>query len=340
MSEADHRYARQIRFAPLGEAGQRLLRQSRVLLCGCGALGTAIAERLARSGVGALRIVDRDWVEWSNLQRQCLFTERDAAESIPKAVAAAAALQAINSEVDVDPRVEDISYRNLPALAEGCDLILDGTDNFETRFLLNDYAVSQDIAWVHGGCLGAAGQVLGIIPGKTACFRCLIPDPPPAGSVETCDTAGVLAPAVGVVANWQAALALKILSGHGSELDSQLVIIDTWNVESRKLALPRNPNCPCCGQRRFPFLNGTLSSDTNVLCGKNAVQIHLATPVARSTTWSARLREAGEVVENRFFTRLKTPSHTLTIFPDGRVVVEGTTVPATARSVVAQVLGM
>ncbi len=334
------RYSRQERFAPIGEAGQQRLAAARVLVCGCGALGSLIAERLARSGVGALRLVDRDWVELSNLQRQTLFTEEDARQARPKAVAAADALTQINGSLELEPIVEDVGFHNLAALAEGCDLILDGTDNFETRFLINDYCIQASVPWVHGGCLGASGQVMTIVPGVTACFRCLLPDLPPRDAIESCDTAGVLGPAVGLVACLQAAEALKLLSGNQPQICPGLMVLDTWNTEFRIVNLKPRSDCQTCGQRKFPFLSGEIRSEATVLCGKNAVQIQ--SPHGQVATLESlvdKLRLVGEVSHNPFFVRVQLPEYQLTIFRGGRTVVEGTVSVAEAKSLVARILG-
>lgn len=338
------RYRRAAQFAPLGVEGQAKLEGSRVLVCGCGALGTVVAERLARSGVGYLRIVDRDWVEKSNLQRQTLFTEEHARESAPKAIAAAGALAAINADITLEPIVQDITHLNIERLAAGIDLILDGTDNFETRMLINDYALSRGVPWVHGGCLGASGQVLSILPGVTACFRCLVPDLPPRDAMPTCDTAGVLGPAIGVVASWQAAEALKILSGNLDAVCRQLMTVDTWHTSCRLLSLDRLRDagtCPACGLNEYPFLNGERSVQTTVLCGKNAVQLSptAGSPQVDLMRLERQLRAMGTVTRNAFLLRLPYEQFVLTVFRDGRTIVEGTTEPSEARAIVARALG-
>ncbi|MEN6450393.1 MAG: ThiF family adenylyltransferase, partial [Thermoguttaceae bacterium] len=229
--DLDHdlaRYARQVRFAPLGEEGQRRLNAGRVLLCGCGALGTAIANIMVRAGVGLLRIVDRDFVELSNLQRQTLFDEADAKAGLPKAIAAAEKLRTINSAVSIEPIVADIEPANIERLCDGVDLILDGTDNFETRFLINDVAVKLGLPWVYGGCVGAEGQSMTILPGETGCLRCLMADCPQPGSTPTCQSAGILAPIVGVIASIEAMEAIKILSGHREAVSQSLTVVDLW----------------------------------------------------------------------------------------------------------------
>lgn len=334
------RYSRQERFAPLGVQGQQRLAQARVLIVGCGALGSVIAERLTRAGVGMLRVVDRDWVELSNLQRQTLFTEHDARESRPKAVAAADMLRQINSQITIEPHVEDVQFDNIERLADGCELIMDGTDNFEIRFLINDYCVKHDVPWVHGGCLGASGQVLTILPGETACFRCLVPELPPRESLQTCDTAGALGPAVGLVSCLQAAEALKLLSGNRQASCRKLMVLETWHTELRLIGLARQPHCAACGQRKFPFLDGEIRTESTIMCGKNAVQF--SSPQWSGETLDAiasKLKPLGAVEQNGFFVRLPLADYTLTIFRGGRTVIEGTTSEAEAKSVLARTLG-
>lgn len=324
----------------MGDAGQAKLGDSRVLLCGCGALGSLIAERLARAGVGSLRIVDRDWVELSNLQRQTLFTEEDAQRSNPKAVAAARVIGQINSDVQVEPVVEDLTHENIAELAAGCDLLLDGMDNFETRFLINDYCVQNQVPWVHGGCLGANGQVLTILPGQTACFRCLVPELPPREALDTCDTAGVLGPAIGIIASWQAAEALKVLSGNRDAVAPGMIVVDCWNTDCRIIKIPRNAACRACGLGEFPFLNGSIRTHATILCGKNAVQVESPTASGESLEQVAqKLEGLGPVNQNDYFLRLQLEDHTITIFKGGRAIVEGTTSEADAKSILARTLG-
>jgi adenylyltransferase/sulfurtransferase len=336
------RYLKQIRFAPIGAEGQIRIQQSKVLICGCGALGSMIAERLARAGVGNIRIVDRDWVELSNLQRQTLFTEQHALAATPKAVAAASVLDSINSSLHIEPIVDDLTCDNIQALAQGCDLILDGTDNFETRFLINDYCIQNGIPWIHAGCLGASGQVLSVLPGKSACFRCLVPEMPSPEVLQSCDSAGVLGPSVGLIACWQAAEALKLLSGHPETVCTQLIVIDTWDTDCRKVNLRPVPDCPSCGLRDFPFLEGRIRTQTVVLCGKNAVQIIRPDSGGSLNELVAifeRLRPLGEVQLTNYYVRLKLPDHQLTFFRGGRTVVEGTSNPAEAKTIIARTLG-
>ncbi len=342
IPDIPNRYLRQQRFAPLGSAGQDRLRQASVLVCGCGALGTVIAERLARAGVGRIRIVDRDWVELTNLQRQTLFLERHAQAATPKAVAAAEMLSQINSSIEIEPVVDDLTCDNISNLAEGCNLLMDGTDNFETRFVINDYCIKHDIPWVHAGCLGASGQVLTVLPGQTACFRCLVPELPPPEAMQTCDTAGVLGPAIGIIASWQAAEALKILSGNAPAINKRLLVLDSWDTDCRLVSLLPLVNCPTCSGRKFEVLEGSIRTESVVLCGKNAVQITPANPIQSLSdlhSLAEKWQTQGQVTANAFFIRLKLTNYQITIFRGGRAVVEGTTSPAEAKSLLARLVG-
>ncbi len=315
-----NRYLRQQRFEPIGQAGQESLAKSSVLICGCGALGSVIAERLARSGVGHLRIVDRDWVELSNLQRQTLFLERHAREAVPKSVAAVEMLTQINSQISLEALVEDVTCDNIASLAQGCDLLMDGTDNFETRLLINDYCVKNSIPWVHAGCLGASGQIMTILPGETACFRCLVPELPPPETMQTCDTAGVLGPAIGIIASWQAAEALKILSGNRSAICRQLIVIDSWDTDCRRINLSPTKSCKTCGLGQFEFLDGLVRTESLVLCGKNAVQVTIPSQAGSFTDLEAlaeKWRTLGDVNLNAFFVRLSLPTMQVTLFRVG-----------------------
>ncbi len=336
------RYARQMRFAPLGEPGQRQLMQSRVLLCGCGALGSTIANLLVRAGVGALRIVDRDVVELSNLPRQVLFDEADVEAGSPKAVAAAEKLCRINSQVAIEPVVADIVPANVEEFCGGVDVILDGTDNFETRFLINDVAVKRCLPWVYGGCVGAEGQVMAILPGETGCLRCLMPDCPPPGSTPTCDTAGIVGPIVGVIASLQAAEAIKILSGNRQAVSRKLTVIDLWSNTLRQIDVGRlreQTDCPTCRQGQYSWLAGRSSSQSAILCGRNAVQLsHPGQSIALAEL-AARLVGVGSVVQTSFLVRLKVDHYEITVFPDARAIVAGTNDVATARAVYARYVG-
>lgn len=335
------RYAKQTRFAPLGEAGQERLLASSVLSCGCGALGSVIAETLVRAGVGKLTIVDRDFLELSNLQRQTLYTEADVAERLPKAIAAANHLRAINSEIEIVPVVGNLDADTLPGLAGGHELILDGTDNFETRLLLNDYAVRESLPWVYGGVIGAEGRVMPIVPGETACLGCLMPEPPAPGETETCDSAGVLGPAVNVVASLQAMEAIKLLAGARDDLATGLTVVDLWAGRYRRLKVPRDPECRVCCQQQFDWLEGRRGSQAVVLCGRGAVQISppAGSPPIDLGAMRATLSPLGEVTSNAYLLRLAYEGHEITLFADGRAIIGGVEDESEARSVWAKCVG-
>lgn len=341
----DHedRYAKQTRFAPIGDAGQARLAASRVLLCGCGALGSVIANTLVRAGVGRLTIVDRDFVELSNLQRQVLFNEQDAEERLPKAIAAARRLATVNSTVEVEPQVADLTPDTLPRLAEGHDLLVDGTDNFETRLLVNDYAVREGVPWVYGGVIGAEGRVMPITPGRdgSACLACLIDEPPAPGETPTCNSAGVLGPAVGVVASLQALEAIKLLVGADDAVAHGLTVVDLWNGRWRRLTVPRDPACRACGKRRFDWLEGRRGSQAVVLCGRGAVQISppAGSPPVDLSSMRAKLAPLSEVTGNEYLLRVRYQGHDITLFADGRAILSGVEDEAEARTLWAKCLG-
>jgi len=337
------RYDRQARFAPLGEEGQRRLAAGRALVCGCGALGSVVAETLVRAGVGFVRIVDRDFLELNNLQRQVLYDEQDVADGLPKAIAATNKLRRINSEVQIASVVADVTYRNIAELASDMDVIVDGTDNFAVRFLLNDFAVKHGIPWVYGGCIGAEGQTMTILPGETACLACLMTEAPPPGTTPTCDTAGIIGPAVGVVASLESAEALKILSGRRQAVSRQLRIVDLWDNQMRQVDLSRlrdSSDCRVCVRGEYEWLSGKRGDATAVLCGRNSVQI---SPPPGATVsledLAARLAGVGHVQQNPFLLRLSIDAYMLTVFPDGRTIVGGTNDVATARTVHARYVG-
>ncbi|MHB8901370.1 MAG: ThiF family adenylyltransferase, partial [Thermoguttaceae bacterium] len=317
------RYVRQMRFAPFGEEGQRRLTESRVLVCGCGALGSVLASTLVRAGVGHVRIVDRDFVETTNLQRQVLFDEEDVSRQLPKAVAAAEKLRLANSQVEIEPIVADVDHTNLDRLAAGVDAIVDGTDNFQTRFLLNDYAVKHQVPWVYGGCLGAEGQTMAIVPGRTPCLRCLMPDCPAPGATPTCDTAGILAPIVGVIASTEAMEAIKILSGNLEAVAPGLAVIDLWTGQFRRIdlgSLREEADCPACRHGQFPWLDGKEAGQSAVLCGRNAVQLSHTGGWVDLDDLAGRLEGVGQVSRNAFLLRLRVDSYEITVFRDGRAI--------------------
>ncbi len=338
------RYVRQMRYPPLGEEGQRSLSESSALLCGCGALGSVLANTLARAGVGHLRIVDRDFLELNNLQRQVLYDEDDVAAGIPKAIAAEAKLKRINSQIKIEPIVADVDHTNIASLVDGVDMILDGTDNFETRFLLNDAAVKFDKPWVYGGCIGDDGQTMTIIPGETPCLHCLMQDgPPPPGTTPTCDSAGILAPIINVIASLQANEAIKILSGNGDKISRELQVFELWDNRIRQLnlgSLLESVDCPTCKQHQFEWLEGRRGSHTAVLCGRNAVQLSFPDRHAVSLeSLEQKLDGVGEVSRNRFLLRFKVDDYHITVFPDGRAIVGGTDEIAEAKTVYAKYIG-
>ncbi len=341
------RYARQMIHPAIGEEGQRALAAARVLLIGCGALGTHIADALVRAGVGFLRVVDRDFVELHNLQRQVLFDEGDSERGLPKALAAAGRLRRINSAVAIEPVVDDVNAGNIAALIGDIDLIIDGTDNFETRYLLNDAAVRAGKPWVYGGVLATYGMTMTIVPGDTPCLRCVFPDPPPPGSAPTCDTAGVLGPAVATIAAIEASEALKLLVGARDAINRALLAVDIWRLSFDRLEVPRKPTCPACGDgpRAYPFLDFAATSRTTTLCGRNAVQIAVTAsppPALALPELAERLRPAGAVRFNEHLLRFRPTdgAQELVIFPNSRAIVHGTDDPALARSLYARYIGI
>ena len=284
MSEKDDameaRYSRQVRFPHIGETGQRRLAKSRVTLIGCGALGSVIADVLVRAGVGFIRIVDRDFLELSNLQRQTLFCEADVDAGLPKAIAAANRLRQINSTIEIEPIVADVVSANIRDVVEGCDLILDGTDNFEIRFLINDVSIATGTPWIYGGCLGADGQMMVVLPEDTPCLHCLMMDGPPApGTTATCDSFGILSPIINVVASFEAMEAIKILSGNLEAVNRKLNVFEMWSNTMRQMdvsGLRSSVQCPACDEKDFKWLDGDRESQSVVLCGRNSVQLSLA----------------------------------------------------------------
>jgi adenylyltransferase/sulfurtransferase len=342
-SDPIDRYSRQVRFHGLREAGQRRLMAGRVTICGCGALGTVLANHLVRAGVGFVRVVDRDFIETHNLQRQILFDEQDVADNLPKAEAAARKLRAINSQVTIEPVVTDIDHTNIVDLVSDADLILDGTDNFETRYLINDAAVKLGKPWIFGGVIGSEGQTMTILPGKSPCLRCVIESSPPPGMTPTCETAGVLGPAVAVVASFEAVEAIKILSGAHDALNQDLIMVDLWDWSFRRLkvaGLREKVDCPCCKRREFVWLSGQEGSHTTTLCGRNAVQI--ATRRAQPLDFAemaGRLGPLADVRHNAYMLRFATEGHEFTVFPDGRAIIKGTNDIAKARTLYAQFVG-
>jgi adenylyltransferase/sulfurtransferase len=304
-----------------------------------------LADTLTRAGVGFLRIVDRDFVDLSNLQRQVLFDEQDVDEHMPKAIVAAARLKRINSQVTIEPHVADIDWRNVRGFAQDVDLILDGTDNFEIRFLINDVSLETGIPWVYAGCVGSHGQTMAIFPNESACLRCLIETPPDPGATETCDTAGVIAPAIHMITALQASTALKILSGHKDLVASQLTVVDVWDGTLRQMnlsTLRERSQCPACIQGRRDWLHGGHASQSTVLCGRNSVQISPAFPATVSLEdLAGKLEKSGAVTRNPFLVRLTLPDQSIeiTIFRDGRAIIQGTDDVSVARGLYARYVG-
>ena len=336
----DDRYSRQILFGGIGDEGQRRLRAARVLIVGCGALGSAHAETLARAGVGHLRLVDRDFVEPSNLQRQTMFTENDAEKRLPKAIAAANHLREINSEVDVEPHIIDVNHANIERLIEECDVVLDGTDNFSVRYLINDACVKHETNWIYGAAVGSYGVTMTIRPHETACLRCVFEEAPPAGSAPTCDTAGVIMPIINIVSAVQVAEAFKLLTGHSEDLHGSLMQFDVWRNEWRKIGPgARRADCPTCGLALYETLSNA-SEGAAVLCGRDAIQISPSQPTrVNFSSLAERLRRAGEVKFNEYLLRFKTGKFELTVFQDARSIIRGTDEIAVARSLYAKYIG-
>ena len=339
-SQSAERYSRQILFRGIGEDGQQKLAAGRVAIVGCGATGSALAGLLARAGIGTIRIIDRDYVEPSNLQRQSLFDESDAAESLPKAIAAARKIATFNSQILVEPKVEDLVPANIQVALEGMDLILDGTDNFETRYLINDYAVSRSLPWIYSAAVGSYGVTLNVLPGQTACLACIFPDSP-RGMVETCETSGILNSAVNMVASVAATEALKLIIGGSaaSHLRRTLLSFDLWTNEHAEISAAKSrPNCRACAERDFVHLAGE-GRPHITLCGRNSVQIHERQRPIDFGEMDRRLQPHGVVRHNDFVLKFWHEPYEMTLFPDGRAIIKGTTDTAVARSLYARYVG-
>lgn len=338
----NERYSRQILFDEIGAEGQKKLSNSRALIVGCGALGCSHAETLARAGVGFLRIVDRDFVEFSNLQRQTLFSETDAKEKLPKAIAAKNRLYQINSEIEVEAAVADVNFSNIENFIEDCDLILDGTDNFQTRYLINDACVKLKKTWIYGAAVSSYGATMTIIPNETACLRCIFEEMPGAGSSPTCDTAGVIQPIIATISAVQTTEALKILTQNFDKLHRSLMQFDVWQNDWRKIKLGKpNADCKTCGQRNFEFLETDAQEFSAVLCGRDAVQI---SPPNRSQidleNLADKLKNLGKVKQNEYLVRFISGEFELIVFSDARAIIRGTDDISTARSLYAKFIGI
>lgn len=339
------RYHRQTLLPQIGSAGQERLGASQVLLVGCGALGCNIAQHLVRAGVGHLRIVDRDLVEMTNLQRQVLYTQADTDNQTPKAIAAAGHLRDANPSVTVEPVVADVNSGNIAELAEsagfGAGVILDGTDNVKTRYLINDLAVREGVPWIYGACIGMEGRAMAVVPGKTACLRCVFPEMPSPGELATCDTVGVLGPAAAMVGSMQASMAIRFLV-HG-EAPAGMLALDAWDMRLRTISTPRQEDCICCGQHRYEVLDRPADVDAATMCGRDAVQVRAPRGTKVDLLALAdRLRAVGSAQAHAAFLRFRPAEAlaiTLSVFPDGRVIVNGTSDIAAARSLVARYVG-
>jgi len=344
MEQSLERYSRQILFQHIDEDRQKKLIDSTVLLIGCGALGTVSSSYLVRAGIGQLRIIDRDFIEENNLQRQILFDEDDILENVPKAIAAQKKLQRINPNIKVEGFVTDINYSNIEELTKDVDIIIDGTDNFETRFLVNDYCVKNSIPWVYGACIGSRGVVMNIIPSMTPCLRCVFETMPQIGSFPTCDTAGVIGPIAGIIASFQVTEAIKILTGNYDSVNKNLLEIDVWETNFRQIdisELKDTNNCPTCKLYNYEFLKAEAGIMTTLLCGKNAIQVmsrNIGNIDLRHL--EQRLVSIADVSCNDFMLKFKIKDHAFTVFPDGRAIITGTADTSIAKSLYSKYLGM
>jgi len=343
-AQQKNRYSRQILFAGIGEAGQQKLLDSSAVLVGCGAIGTAVANLLIRAGLGSLRIIDRDFVEPSNLQRQTLFEESDAQENLPKAVAAERRLRAINSGAKIEAVVADLTPQNARALLENFPVILDGTDNFETRLLINDAAVALNTPWIYAAAVASSAVTMTILPGETPCLACLVESNEPATEAaprmeETCDTAGIVNAAIHTVAAIESTEAIKLLIGQRQALHHRLISLDVWTNQNRSIRVARNANCRACAQKNFRYLEGAAQPHIT-LCGRDSVQIHeRARNLDLAALHQAVAKTATEVRGNNYLLRFRVNSYDLTVFPDGRAIIKGTRDPAVARTLYARYIG-
>ncbi len=333
------RYSRQTLFEGIGDAGQRKLGNSCVVIIGCGALGAIIATSLVRAGVGKVKIIDRDFIEYHNLQRQVLFDEDDIRDGLPKAIAAERHLRKVNSSVEIDGIVADVNYTNIERFISDADLVLDGLDNFETRFLINDACLKHGIPWIYGGAISSSGMTMSIIPGKTPCFRCFSVSPSSGGMLLTCDTAGVISPAPFIIGSLQSAEAMKILVGT-EKINRQLIVIDVWMGSFLSLEISPRSDCPAC-QGKYEFLEGKFGMRTTALCGQNAVQV--LNPEAKLLSLealAARLKSVvAQVSYNEFMLRFTADNHEMVVFPDGRAILRDTTDESLARGLYAKYIG-
>ena len=342
MDEKLKRYSRQIFFEGMGEAAQRKAMESCAVIMGCGALGTVAASSLARAGVGRVRIVDRDFIEENNLQRQILFDEEDIREGLPKAEAARRKLERVNSTIEIEGIVSDINYTNVEQFIDGADVVIDASDNFETRFLINDACVKHATPWIYGACIGSTGLTMTILPGRTPCLRCIFEMAPPPEMSPSCDTAGVLNTVVNIVASLQVTEALKLLSGQTEKLRGDLIYLDLWTDTFKRLheSESPNPDCPVCGSQVFEHLDGRHGSHTTSLCGRNSVQVTQRGQVPIDFAHlKSKLRKLGPVSYNKFMLKFDLDGHGYTVFPDGRAIIQGTNDEAAARNLYAKYIG-
>ena len=340
MSTLD-RYSRQTLFGPIGKNGQERLGDSSVAIIGCGALGTVLANNLCRAGIGRLVIADRDYIELNNLQRQILFDEEDIARRLPKAIAAAEKLHRVNSTTKIEALVEDINVDGIESLVQNVDLVLDATDNFETRYLLNDVCVKYARPWIYSGVIASYGVTMNIVPGDTPCLRCIFPEMPLPGTTPTCDTAGVLNGIVGAIAGVAATEALKLLL-QSDKVSRAMFWMDVWENTSERIELPRQPDCPTCGLHQYEFLDSLSGTSSTSLCGRNAVQVRGGKKGDRIQLpdLAERLGTVGQVSFNEFLLRFIVDGYELTIFPDARAIIKGTDDEQTAKSLYARYIGM
>ena len=334
------KYSRQMLFAGIGEEGQARLLASSAVIVGCGAIGAAAANLLVRAGVGRMRIIDRDFVEPSNLQRQTLFDEADARDALPKAVAAERKLRAINASVAVEGVVADLTPQNAEALLSGFDVILDGTDNFETRFLINDFAVQSARPWIYAAAVASYGLTMTVRPGVTPCLACLLESAGTGQGLEdTCDTIGVLGPIVNLIASLEVAEAMKLLAGREETLHGRLISCDVWSGHFQSVRVARNPGCRACARREFSYLEGQ-SQPHITMCGRDSVQVHERGRALDLAALRTRLAATvADVRHNDFLLRFRIPPYEMTVFADGRAILKGTKDPAVARSLYARYIG-
>ena len=333
------RYSRQVLFPGIGEEGQKKLGNGSVVLIGCGALGTVIATSLVRAGIGKLRIIDRDFIEYHNLQRQVIFDEEDIKAGLPKAIAAERHLKKVNSSIEIEGVVADVNYTNIEKFVAGADVILDGLDNFETRGLINDVSLKHKIPWIYGGAIGASGMSMNIIPGETPCLRCVHPEVPKGARMLTCETAGVISPAPFIIGSIQSAEAIKILVG-AKEINQDLIVINVWEGKFSRFKIGRRDDCPAC-QGKYEFLEARFGTKTISLCGQNAVQV--LNPEVGEVSFdslAAHLKPLGEVSHNKFMLRFVVDSHEMIVFPDGRAIVKNTNDKSLARGLYAKYIGV